>query len=64
MCAVCALCDALMLMFIERREAISSSVIKILLKSLQGRYACVMSLHSDIQDDMHWLSWLRHQAQV
>jgi len=31
---------------------------------LQGQYACVMITHEDIEDDAHWISWLRHSAQV
>ncbi len=31
---------------------------------LQGQYACVMIAHEDVEDDAHWISWLRHSAQV
>ena len=31
---------------------------------LQGQYACVMITHEDVEDDAHWISWLRHSAQV
>lgn len=35
------------------------------LKSVtQGQYACVMIAHEDVEDDAHWVSWLRHSAQV
>ncbi|DBA78052.1 hypothetical protein WJX79_008308 [Trebouxia sp. C0005] len=30
----------------------------------QGQYACVMVTHEDVEDDAHWISWLRHSAQV
>lgn len=31
---------------------------------LQGQYACIMLAHEDVEDDSHWIKWLRHAAQV
>ena len=31
---------------------------------MQGQYACVMIAHEDVEDDAHWIRWLRHAAQV